>query len=127
MPAVILAGGLATRLRPLTADTPKALIELAGILFSGINSNFSRAMACVMSCWRSAIWEKDSRTIRDGSELGIHIGLCIRRPKLLGTAGAIRQALPLLPQSFFVLYGDSYLPCDYRAVQYASGMVASPA
>ena len=44
---------------------------------------------------------------------------------LLGTAGAIRQALPLLPERFFVLYGDSYLTCDYRAVEAAfvrSGM-----
>ena len=40
-------------------------------------------------------------------------------PDLLGTAGAIRQALPLLKDSFFVLYGDSYLPCDYRSVEEA--------
>ena len=35
-------------------------------------------------------------------------------PQLLGTAGALRQALPLLGDAFFVIYGDSYLPCDYR-------------
>jgi NDP-sugar pyrophosphorylase family protein len=38
-------------------------------------------------------------------------------PQLLGTAGAIKKALPLLGENFFVLYGDSYLPCDYRKIQ----------
>jgi NDP-sugar pyrophosphorylase family protein len=36
-------------------------------------------------------------------------------PKLLGTAGALRRALPMLGDAFAVIYGDSYLPCDYRA------------
>ena len=40
-------------------------------------------------------------------------------PRLLGTAGALKQALPLLGEACFVLYGDSYLPCNYRAVQTA--------
>jgi NDP-sugar pyrophosphorylase family protein len=35
---------------------------------------------------------------------------------LLGTAGAIKNALPKLGDSFFVMYGDSYLPCDYAAI-----------
>jgi len=47
-------------------------------------------------------------------------------PTLLGTAGAIRQALPLLPESFFVLYGDSYLTCDYRTVEAAFQRVGLP-
>ena len=37
-------------------------------------------------------------------------------PALLGTGGALRQALPLLGETFFVMYGDSYLPCDFAAV-----------
>ena len=40
-------------------------------------------------------------------------------PELRGTGGAVHQALPLLGETFFVLYGDSYLPCDYRAVEEA--------
>src|SRR5258708_30623971 len=47
----------------------------------------------------------------------MQIGYSFDGPALLGTAGAIRQALPLLPKCFFMLYGDSYLTCDYRAVQ----------
>src|SRR5262249_29873597 len=37
----------------------------------------------------------------------------------LGTAGALRKARPLLGQCFQVLYGDSYLPCDYLEIQRA--------
>ena len=37
-------------------------------------------------------------------------------PKLLGTGGALKRALPLLGMEFFVLYGDSYLPVEYRPV-----------
>ena len=36
--------------------------------------------------------------------------------RLLGTGGALVNALPLLHDSFFTLYGDSYLPTDYRAI-----------
>jgi MurNAc alpha-1-phosphate uridylyltransferase len=48
-------------------------------------------------------------------------------PTLLGTGGAIRKALPLLPQHFFVLYGDSYLPCDYAEVEAAFRRSGLPA
>ena len=37
-------------------------------------------------------------------------------PKLLGTGGALKRALPLLGMEFFVLYGDSYLPIEYRPI-----------
>jgi NDP-sugar pyrophosphorylase family protein len=52
----------------------------------------------------------------DGSRFGMRLEYSFDGPRLLGTAGAIRQALPLLGGAFFVLYGDSYLTCDYRAV-----------
>jgi NDP-sugar pyrophosphorylase family protein len=52
----------------------------------------------------------------DGSAHGIRLEYSFDGPKLLGTGGAIRQALPLLGERFFVLYGDSYLPIDFRPV-----------
>jgi NDP-sugar pyrophosphorylase family protein len=61
--------------------------------------------------------ERIQERFGDGVELGIRIDYTFDGPRSLGTAGAIRQALHLLPQRFFVLYGDSYLTCDYRAVQ----------
>ena len=63
--------------------------------------------------------ETIQQRFQDGAELGIRIDYSFDRPVLLGTAGAIHQALPLLPERFFVLYGDSYLPCDYAAVEAA--------
>jgi NDP-sugar pyrophosphorylase family protein len=52
----------------------------------------------------------------DGDRFGLRLDYSFDGPILLGTAGAIRQALPLLDESFFVLYGDSYLPCDFGKV-----------
>lgn len=120
MPAVILAGGLATRLRPLTETTPKALIEINGKPFLWHQLELlkrSGILRVVMLV--GYLGEKIQESFGDGSELGITINYSFDGPALLGTAGAIRRALPLLPERFFVLYGDSYLTCDYRAVEAA--------
>jgi MurNAc alpha-1-phosphate uridylyltransferase len=120
MPAAILAGGLATRLRPLTQSIPKALIEVAGhpFLWHQLQllkrSGIRRVVLLV-----GHLGESIQQCFQDGAELGISIDYCFDGPVLLGTAGAIRQALPLLPERFFVLYGDSYLPCNYAAVEAA--------
>ena len=57
--------------------------------------------------------------VGDGSAFGLEVAYSFDGPRLRGTAGAIRRALPLLGEAFFVLYGDSYLECDYAAVQAA--------
>lgn len=120
MPAVILAGGLATRLRPLTERLPKALIEVAGhpFLWHQLELLKRRGIRRVVLLV-GHLGETIQQRFQDGAELGIRIDYCFDGPVLLGTAGAIRQALPLLPDRFFVLYGDSYLPCDYAAVEAA--------
>jgi NDP-sugar pyrophosphorylase family protein len=63
--------------------------------------------------------EQIQDTFDDGSQLGIRLDYSYDGPVLLGTAGAIRQALRLLPGRFFVLYGDSYLTCDYATIESA--------
>jgi N-acetyl-alpha-D-muramate 1-phosphate uridylyltransferase len=120
MPAVILAGGYATRLRPITESIPKALIEINGKpflwhQFELLKRSGIRKVALLVGY----LGEKIRERFGDGSEQGITIEYSFDGPTLLGTAGAIRQALPLLPERFFVLYGDSYLTCDYRAVEAA--------
>lgn len=55
--------------------------------------------------------------VRDGARFGLQVEYAFDGPGLLGTAGAIKKALPLLGEVFFIVYGDSYLPCDYRAGQ----------
>jgi NDP-sugar pyrophosphorylase family protein len=120
MPVLILAGGLATRLRPLTDKTPKALIEVAGHPFLWHQLQLLKQQGAghvVLAV--GYLGERIQETFGDGAELGLRIEYSFDGPKLLGTGGAIRKALHLLPESFFVLYGDSYLTCNYHAVQNA--------
>jgi NDP-sugar pyrophosphorylase family protein len=120
IPTAILAGGLATRLRPLTETTPKALIEVNGKPFLWHQLEFlKRSGIHRIVLLVGHLGEKIQERFADGAELGLKIEYSFDGPSLLGTAGAIRHALPLLPQRFFVLYGDSYLTCNYRAVETA--------
>jgi MurNAc alpha-1-phosphate uridylyltransferase len=57
------------------------------------------------------------KIVGDGRAFDMHVQYVFDGDKLLGTAGAIKKALPLLDDQFFVLYGDSYLPCCYEQVQ----------
>ena len=120
MTALILAGGEARRLRPLTEHMPKALVDVAGRPFLWhqlqlLKNHGIRRIVLAVGYLGETIHER----FGDGSEIGVKIEYSFDGPVLLGTAGAIRQALPLLPGQFFVLYGDSYLICDYRAVEAA--------
>lgn len=124
----ILAGGLATRIRPLTAQTPKALLLLNGkpFLFHQLKllreQNIRRVILCV-----GFLGEQIQAYAGDGSGFGIQIDYCFDGPTLLGTAGALKRALPWLGESFFVLNGDSYLPCDFTNVQTAYQQQGKPA
>jgi NDP-sugar pyrophosphorylase family protein len=118
LPVAILAGGLATRIRPVTETIPKALIEINGEPFLGHQlrllqrSGISHVVLCIG--YRA---DQIQDYAGDGNRFGLRIDYSLDGPRLLGTAGAIRAALPILGHSFFVLYGDSYLPCDYGAVE----------
>jgi N-acetyl-alpha-D-muramate 1-phosphate uridylyltransferase len=114
----VLAGGLATRLRPITEEIPKSLIEVAGEPFichqleylrkQGINS----VVLCI-----GFLGEMIQEVVGDGSRWDMHISYSPDGPALLGTGGALRNALPLLGEHFFILYGDSYLPIDFSHVE----------
>ncbi len=117
LPVALLAGGLATRLRPITEKIPKLLIEVAGEPFFSHQirllkkAGLTRIVLCV-----GYLGEKIVELYGDGSSWGIEIQYSFDGPKLLGTGGALIQALPKLGDAFYVLYGDSYLPIDYLAV-----------
>jgi len=113
----ILAGGLATRLRPLTETVPKSLIEVNGEAFAVHQLRLlqSRGVRRVVFCV-GHLGELIQRALGNGAALGLQVDYSFDGPALLGTAGAIRNALHKLGDSFFVMYGDSYLPCDYVAV-----------
>lgn len=116
IPVAILAGGLATRLRPITEKIPKSLVPVAGRPFLAHQLEFlhvrgiRRAVLCIGYL---------GEMIRDefGSEkFGVKLDYSFDGPKLLGTGGAIKQAMPMLGDEFFVLYGDSYLPIEYAPI-----------
>jgi NDP-sugar pyrophosphorylase family protein len=116
-PVVILCGGLATRLRPVTETIPKSLIPINGEPFIAHQLRLlrSRGITEVVLCV-GFLGEMIRDFAGDGSLFGLRILYSFDGAALLGTAGAIRRALPYLRETFFVLYGDSYLPCDYAQV-----------
>jgi NDP-sugar pyrophosphorylase family protein len=113
----ILAGGLATRLRPMTESVPKSLLEVNGEPFAVHQLRLlqSKGIRHVVFCV-GYLGELIQQTIGNGSSVGLQVDYSFDGPALLGTAGAVRNALPTLGDSFFVMYGDSYLPCDYAAI-----------
>jgi NDP-sugar pyrophosphorylase family protein len=117
LPVAILAGGLATRLRPITSQVPKLLVEVAGEPFFSHQlrllrgAGLTRIVLCV-----GYLGEKIVERYGDGSAWGVQIEYSFDGPKLLGTGGALIHARALLGDAFYVLYGDSYLPIDYQAV-----------
>jgi len=128
LPVVILAGGLATRLRPVTEKNPKALVEVAGrpFLEHQVELLKRNSIGDLILCV-GYLGEMIQQRYGDGESLGVRIRYSFDGPKLLGTGGAIKRASALLPDAFFVLYGDSYLPVDYRAVETAFQEAGKPA
>lgn len=120
LPVAILAGGLAMRLRPVTEKMPKALIEINGEPFAYHQlrllrrNGVERAVFCL-----GHLGNLVAEAVGDGSRFGMQVEYSYDGPVLLGTGGAIGCALPMLGRAFFVLYGDSYLDCDYAAIERA--------
>lgn len=117
LPCAILCGGLATRLRPLTEKIPKSMIPIRGEPFIAYQLRLleSKGIRRVILC-TGFLGESIEDFVGNGSRFRLEISYAFDGPEPLGTAGAIRNALPLLGPQFFVLYGDSYLDCDYQAV-----------
>jgi MurNAc alpha-1-phosphate uridylyltransferase len=128
LPVAILAGGLATRLYPISALLPKALMSVAGrpFIFHQLELLKTQGIERVVLCV-GYLGEQIRATVGDGRALGMSITYSFDGTPLLGTGGAIKQALPLLGEHFFVLYGDAYLPCSFAAVQAAYETARQPA
>ena len=118
LPVAILAGGLATRLRPITETIPKALIEVAGKPFIQHQMEYLRkqGITSVVLCI-GFLGEMIEEVVGNGSRWSMNVSYSTDGHALLGTGGAIKQALPLLGEHFFILYGDSYLPINYSVVE----------
>jgi NDP-sugar pyrophosphorylase family protein len=117
MPVAILAGGLATRLRPITEKVPKLLVEVAGEPFFTHQlrllkaAGLHRIVLCV-----GYLGEMIVEQYGNGARFGVEIDYSFDGPTLLGTGGALIHAQPKLGEAFYVLYGDSFLPIEYLDV-----------
>lgn len=118
LPVVILAGGLATRMKPITEKMPKSLIEVNGkpFILHQLDYLKSQGIQNIVLCI-GHLGHMIESLIGDGKALGLNIQYSLDGDKLLGTGGAIKKALPLLSKDFFVLYGDSFLPINYKDVE----------
>jgi NDP-sugar pyrophosphorylase family protein len=117
VPVAILAGGLGTRLGELATSTPKSLIDVAGSPFAAHQLALLRrhGFIDIVFCI-GHLGDQIQAVIGDGGRYGVRVRYSDDGPKPVGTGGAIRRALPLLGEAFFILYGDSYLECDYQAI-----------
>mgnify|MGYP001058701250 CR=1 FL=1 len=120
MQAVILAGGLGTRLRPLTEQIPKVMVPVNGkpFLLHLLKLLKSQGINDVILCI-GYLGKLIQDFFRNGEGLDIRIRYSEEKESLLGTGGALKQARSLLHDHFFVINGDTYLPVDYSEVERA--------
>ncbi|MBA3536341.1 MAG: NTP transferase domain-containing protein [Tatlockia sp.] len=118
LPVAILAGGLATRMHPLTKKIPKSLIQLAGDYFICHQLRYlhQQGITKVVLCV-GHLGEQIEAVVGDGAAYGLKVLYSWDGDSLLGTGGALKKASALLGDAFFILYGDSYLPVDFAAVE----------
>jgi MurNAc alpha-1-phosphate uridylyltransferase len=116
MQSVILAGGLGTRLYPLTHEIPKALVPIRGKPFASYQlawlarQGIEEVIYCIGHKGRQIV-----DFVGDGRAWGLRVRYVDEGERLRGTGGALRLALEngVLRESFFVLYGDSVRPIAY--------------
>lgn len=117
MQIVVLAGGLGTRLRPITQENPKSIILVNNKTFLEYQIElFKRhGLFDIVLCVGYGA-DKIMNYFGDGNRFGVNISYSMENDELLGTAGALKKAEPMLEDVFFVTYGDSYLILDYGDV-----------
>jgi NDP-sugar pyrophosphorylase family protein len=113
----LLAGGLATRLLPLTETIPKSMILVAREPFIAHQLRLlaREGVRDVVIC-SGYLGEQIESFVGDGARFGCRVRFSPDGEKPLGTGGALRRALPLLGECFMVMYGDSYLDTRFRLV-----------
>lgn len=115
MQAAILAGGLGTRLKPITQRVPKIMVPINGKPFVLYSLEFLKMQGVteIILCI-GYLGEQIRNFLQDGESFGLKIRYSQEKEKLLGTGGALKQAQNLLDEYFLVINGDTYLPINYR-------------
>jgi NDP-sugar pyrophosphorylase family protein len=128
MQVVILAGGLGTRLGQLAQDLPKALMPVLGRPFlAHVIELLARQELRRILLLVGHHADKIEAALGDGARFGVSSSSVNDGPVLLGTGGAVRRALPFLESELLLMYGDTYLDIDYRAVVAAFRAQSEPA
>jgi NDP-sugar pyrophosphorylase family protein len=113
MQVVILAGGLGTRLWPLTKSGPKPMVPVAGLPYLEHQVRlFEKQSIRDVVMLTGYLGEQIEEYFGDGGRWGLSITYS-REQQPLGTGGALREARHLLAETFVLIYGDSYLPIHY--------------
>jgi NDP-sugar pyrophosphorylase family protein len=127
-PIAVLAGGLGTRMRPLTEQLPKALLKVAGTPFVAHQLRlFAREGITDVKLLVGHCWEQIALFVGNGSRFGVEVDYVVDGPTLLGTGGAVRHALDRLGREFLVTYCDSWLDASYAPVVEAFHASGQPA
>lgn len=117
MQVVILAGGLGTRLWPMTKTVPKPMVPVGGEPYLAHQLRFLQGQGYTdVLILTGYLGEQIEDYFGDGSAIGLHIGYS-REPGPLGTGGALRHASSLLEEAFLLIYGDSFLPIEYGLLE----------
>jgi NDP-sugar pyrophosphorylase family protein len=116
-PLALLAGGLSTRLRPITETVPKSMVLVAGEPFIAHQMRWlvGQGVRKVVLCC-GFLGEQIEDYVGDGAGFGCSVHYSYDGSPLKGTGGAVKKALPQLGNQFFLMYGDSYLPIEFRPV-----------
>jgi len=116
MQAVILAGGLGTRLRPLTDELPKVMVKVRGteFLWHLIRWLERNDIKDIVVC-AAYLWEVIARKVNSRARPNMKLRVSVEKQPL-GTAGAVKNAESLLAKEFFLINGDTYLPVSYEDI-----------
>lgn len=120
MQAVILAGGLGTRVQSRIGLVPKSMLLIRGKPFLEYQLSLLRENGIreILLCV-GYLFELIEQHFGDGKNFGVKLTYSYEKEKLLGTGGALRNARPLLEESFYLLYGDSYLEISFPDVYHS--------
>ena len=116
MKALILVGGQATRLLPLTSNTPKALVPVLNIPFlEHVIRHLGRHQVEEIILAHGHLAQPIEDYLGDGSQFGVRISYALENTPL-GTAGAVKNAERYLGETFLVLNGDIFTDLDIAAM-----------
>jgi NDP-sugar pyrophosphorylase family protein len=126
-PIAVIAGGLATRMHPLTLTVAKSMLPVVGEPFIAHQlrlfrrEGISRVVLCL-----SHLGETVEAFIGAGT-FDLEVLYAYDGDRQMGTGGALAKALPLLGPEFLVTYGDSYLDINFAPVVAAFRRAGAPA